>query len=152
MTVIPNQHLWLDNVLSYRTRVELKNLSQLIGYIKLNMEALKLKLSDDLLFAVTEVIKNNDLVIIGAEFLIPVDKQTQSSCHFIFKPKFRLENALMLKYQGNISDISSVKGALYEHAINNDKDILTNVYYQLKQLDGEKAVINAYVGVNGNVL
>ena len=152
MEVIANQHLWLENAISYKSRVETNRLLQLIQHIKTNMDALDLKITDDLIFSVTETVSENDNTILGVEFIIPVDKPVTSNCHFVFKPKFRMENAVLTKYCGKISELASVKKALYEYALNNNKTILTDVYYEVKQLDGDNAVLNAYMGVSGNSL
>jgi len=152
MGLITNQHLGLDNTLSYKTRVELNKLPQLIRHISVNMEALKLTITDDIVFSVAETIAADNDTILGVEFIIPVDKPMISNCHFVFKPKFRLENAVLMKYCGKLSEINTVKKTLYEYALDNSKTILTDVYYEIKQLDGDNAVLNAYMGVSGNSL
>lgn len=152
MKVIINQHLWLDNVISYRTRIEFNKLSQLINHISINIEALDLKITGDMVFSITETITDNDFTILGVEFIIPVNQSVTSNSHFVFKPKFRLENAVMLKYCGKISEICTVKRLLNEYALDHNMSVLTDVYYELKQLDGDNTVINAYMGLCGNSL
>ena len=152
MTVIKNQHLWLDNVISYRTRIEVDKLSQLINHISTNMEVLDLIITGNMVFSITETVTDNDLIILGVEFIIPINKSIASNSHFVFKPKFRLENAVMLKYCGKISEICAVKRLLNEYALDNNMNVLTNVYYEIKQLDGENVLLNAYMGLCGNSL
>lgn len=152
MTVIKNQHLWLDNVISYRTRIELDKLSQLIDHIRVNVEVLNLNIIGDMVFSITEIINDNDVIILGVEFIVPVNKSVTSNSHFVFKPKFRLENAVMLKYCGKISEILTVKRLLNEYALDHNISVLTDVYYELKQLTGDNTVLNAYMGLCGNSL
>lgn len=152
MSIISNQHLWLDNVISYRTRVELDKLPQLIDHIRENMGVLSLEITGDMVFSVTETIAENNNVIVGIEFIIPINKCIPSNCHFVFKPKFRLENAVMQKYCGKISEFGIVKKSLNEYALNHNVNILTDVYYELKQFNGDNVLLNAYMGVCGNSL
>lgn len=152
MITIENQQIWLNNVLSYRTRVEADKLAQLIDHIRLSMEPLALKIIGDIFFSVIETVTDINGTILGVEFIIPVDKTVPSNCHYVFKTKFRLDNAILTKYCGKLSDIDYVKKTLNEYAVNNGFTILTNIYYAVKQLDGEKAVLNAYMGVSGNSL
>ena len=152
MGIINKQFKGLDNTISYKARVDLNRLSELICHIKNNIDALDLEITDNLIFSVTETITDNDNTILGVEFIIPVNKPVVSNCHFVFKPKFRLENAVMVKYCGKLSEFISAKRALHEYALNNDKTILTDVYYEVKQLDGDNAVLNAYMGISGNLL
>ena len=152
MTIIKNQHLWLDNVISYRTRIELNKLSQLIDHIRMNVEVLNLNIIGDMVFSIAEIINDSDVTIIGVEFIVPVNESITSNSHFVFKPKFRLENAVMLKYCGKISEICAVKRLLNEYALDHNMGVLTDVYYELKQLDGDNTVLNAYMGLCGNSL
>ncbi len=152
MRVIEKQHLWLDNVVSYRTRVEYDRLAQLIQYVKTNMEVLDVKITGDIIFAVTEIINESDQIILGVEFIVPVDRRITSNCHIVFKPKFRLENALVLKFSGKISELITIRRSLHEYALNNNLNVLTDVYFEVKQFVGNDVVMNAYIGICGNSL
>lgn len=152
MGIISDQFKRLDNIISYKARVDVSRLSDLIRHIIVNVDALGLEITDDLMFSVTETVTDNDNTILGVEFIIPVDRPVASNCHFVFKPKFRLENAVLTKYRGKLSEFASARRTLHEYALNNDRTILTDVYYEVKQLDGDDAVLNAYMGVSGNSL
>lgn len=152
MEIITNQHLWIDYAISYKSRIELNNLTKLIDFISESMDASGLEITDDLIFCVDEMVSENETNIIGVEFIIPVNRQIPSNCHYFFKPIFRLDNAIFTRYSGKLNGIGNVKKFLHEYAVNNNKTILTGVYFRIKQLDGDNAVLEAFMGVSGNTL
>lgn len=152
MNVIENQHLWFDMALSYRTRVEKNLLCDLIRHIRDNIEALDLKITDSIVVSVYEEFVESAQTIFGVEIIVPVDRPFESNCHYVFKPHFKLENAVLFKYRGKASEFPEVKKKLCEYALNKHYSPLTNVYFSIKQIDGGEVVANAYLGVDGNSL
>lgn len=152
MEIIANQHLWIDYAMSYKSRIELNNLTKLVDFIRESMDASGLNITDELIFCVDEMVSENETNIIGLEFIIPVDRQMPSDCQYFFKPIFRLDNAIFTKYIGKLNGIEAVKKAMREYAVNHNETILTGVYFRIKQLDGDNAVLEAFMGVSGNAL
>lgn len=152
MDVIENQHLWFDMVLSYRARVEKNSLCDMIRHVRDNISVLDLKITDSVAVSVYEEFTEPNRTIFGVEIIVPVDRPFESNCHYVFKPHFKLENAVMLKYRGNASEFPEIKKALCEYALNRHYSPLTNVYFSIKQIDGDEVVANAYLGVDGNSL
>ena len=152
MNVIENQHLWFDTALSYRARVEKDSLGDMIVYICDNVPVLDLEITDSVVVSVYEEITEPNRTILGVEIIVPVDRPFESNCHYVFKPHFKLENAVMLNYRGKASEFSEVKKQLCEYAMNKHYSPLTNVYFSIKQIDGDDVVANAYLGVDGNSL
>ena len=74
------------------------------------------------------------------------------NCHYIFKPHFRLENAVLLTYCGNVGELPKVNKRLCEYALSKQYSPLTGVYFSIKQMCGNEIVANAYMGINGNSL
>lgn len=58
----------------------------------------------------------------------------------------------MLKYSGRISELIAIRRALHEYALNNNSNVLTDVYFEIKQFVGNDVVMNAYMGTCGNSL
>lgn len=152
MDVIENQHLWFDMTLSYRTRVEKNSLCDLIRHIRDNIMLLDLKITDSVVVSVYEEFAEPTQTIFGVEIIVPVDRAFESNCHYVFKPHFKLENAVMLKYRGKASEFPEIKKKLCEYALNKHYSPLTNVYFSIKQIDGDEVVAKAYLGVDGNSL
>ena len=152
MIVIKNQQLWFDTALSYRVRLEKSSLVSMIAHIKSNIEVLGFELTDDIVFSIYEEISEKEKTILGVEFIVPIDRPFESNCHYVFKPNFKLENALLLKFCGRTSELLDVRKKLWEYVLNNNVTALTNVYYSVKQLSDESIVANAYLGISGNSL
>ncbi len=152
MCFVENQQLWYENVLSYRTRISEGSLPELICFVRENIDAMDLSITGDIVFSIFERITDNDMSILGVEFIIPVDKRFKSNSRYVFKPKFKLENAVMCKYCGDILDISNEKNRLYEYVLRKNLNAVTGVYYCVKNLDGCSGVICMYIDISGNLL
>lgn len=152
MNVIENQQLWFDAALSYRGRVEKNSLGDMIVHIYDNISALGLEITDSVVVSVCEETKETKQTILGVEIIIPVNKPFESNCHYVFKPHFKLENAVLLKYRGKASEFPEMGKKLCEYAIARHYSPLTNVYFSIKQISGNDVVANAYLGINGNLL
>lgn len=152
MNVINNQQLWFDNALSYRARVEKNALGDMIRHIYDNISTLGLEITDSIVVTICEEAKEPKQTILGVEIIVPVNKPFESNCHYIFKPHFRLENAILFKYCGEASVFPEIRKKLYEYALDRHYFPLTNVYFSIKQISGNEVVTNVYLGLNGNSL
>ena len=72
MCFVENQQLWYENVLSYRTRISEGSLPELICFVRENIDAMDLSITGDIVFSIFERITDNDMSILGVEFIIPV--------------------------------------------------------------------------------
>lgn len=154
MCIIENQQLWYENVLSYRTRISEESLPELIKFVCENIDAMDLSIRGDIIFSISERITDDDngTSILGVEFLVPVNKRFKSSSRYVFKPKFKLENAVMYKYSGNILSLSAESSKLYEYVLKKNMKAVTEVYYCVKELDGSSGIVYMYIGISGNLL
>ncbi|MDE6732697.1 MAG: hypothetical protein K2J77_07465 [Oscillospiraceae bacterium] len=152
MNVIENQQLWFDTALSYRARVEKDSFGDMISHIYDNISVLGLEITDSIVVTVCEEVREPKRTILGVEFIVPVNKQFESNCHYVFKPHFKLENAVLLKYCGKASELPETRKKLREYALEKHYSPLTNVYFSIKQISGDDVVANAYLGVDGNTL
>lgn len=150
--VVENQSIVLENVLSYRTRVEVSGLIPLIKHVFENIGEMKLNVAGDLVLSVFESVPSANSTILGVELILPVEKPFESNCHYIFKPHFRIDNALFTKCCGKLSALSEARRKLYVYALENNFPVLTKVYYEVKQFSGDYIAANAYLGINANLL
>ena len=79
MYIVEKQQLWYENILSYRTRVEEKDLPRLINHISTALDALELEKKGDIVFTIDEKFETDRTTILGVELLIPVNKVVDSS-------------------------------------------------------------------------
>lgn len=93
MSFLEQQYLDFENVLSYRTRVDINRLDAILNFAEKNIDALGLRVTGNTLFTVFETVKDKNKCILGIEILIPVDKAFESSEQYVYKPEFRLVNA-----------------------------------------------------------
>ena len=149
-TIIRNQMKLMSNLLSYRTRVEAFRLADLIRFASQNIDAMDLVQSGDIIFSILEEINEPHISILDVELLIPVDRRFKSNVHYVFKPVFKLENAVMLKYCGKFSEVSSAAGILLEYLMQNHMQAITKIYYVVRTLHDDTGVVDIMAGVNGN--
>ena len=98
MYIVEKQQLWYDNIMSYRTRVEEKNLSKLLNHVGIALDALELEQKGDIIFTIDEKIETERTTILGVELLIPIDKALDSNSRYVYKYCFRLENDVIGKF------------------------------------------------------
>ena len=152
MYTIKKQQLWYDNILSYRTRVEEKDLPRLLNHISTALDALELEQKDDIVFTIDEKVETDRTTILGVELLIPVDKVFESNSHYVYKSCFKLENAVMSKFNGKISELNSFAENLCSYVDSNNIKPITDMYYLVRSICDDDCVIDLYLGTSGNIL
>lgn len=152
MYMVEKQQLWYDNILSYRTRVEEKDLPRLLKHICTALDALELEQKGDLLFTVDERLETERTTILGVELLIPVDKVFESNSHYVYKSCFKLENAVMSKFNGKICNLNGFAAELCSYVYSSNIKPITNVYYLVRSICNDDCVIDLYLGTSGNIL
>lgn len=154
MAVTEHRYVEFENVLSYRTRVDIKRLEKLVAYIERNTDALGLRIMGNLVFTITEVIELSDKNILGIELLVPVDKAFESCEQYVYKPRFRLVNAASVRF-GDINDCCEVNDQLMRYLKQNHFNAASGVYY-IVDYDCEHSELpttyDALVSVNDNMV
>ena len=155
MLFLEQQHLELENVLSYRTRVDINRLSGILRYAEKNADALGLIVTGNILFTITEKISDSNKCIVGIEMLIPVNKQFESCEQYLFKPVFKLVNAVSVRHCGLYSEIDSVSTSLEDFLKRKNLKPISNIYYMAVSNNEEhplSSILDAFVSVNENLL
>lgn len=152
MSLLEHQYIEFENVLSYKTRVDMNRLEKLISYIERNTDALGLTISGNIMFTVPEVIELSDRRILGIEILIPVDKAFESREQYIYKPMFRLVKAVSIRF-GDISEFDEVNDKLMRYLKKNHFSAASGVYYIIDcECQELSRVYDALVSVNDNMV
>lgn len=155
MLFLEQQHLELENVLSYRTRVDINRLSGILRYAEKNAYALGLNVTGNILFTINEKISDCNKCIVGIEMLIPVNKKFESCEQYIFKPVFKLVNAVSVRHCGLYSEIDSVSTSLEDFLKRKNLKPISNIYYMAVRNNEEhplSSILDAFVSVNENLL
>lgn len=153
MYFIENIDFWHENVLSYITRIEEKSIFSLVEYIKNNIDALNLEIKGNIFFRIFEIAEAKNSKILGIELLVPVDKPFENTCHYVYKPIFKIENSVFSKFNGKPEEIVETGKKFENYAIKQNKSILTDVYYVIKNIfDDGSCILDMYIGSDRNVL
>ena len=155
MLFLEQQYIELENVLSYRTRVNINRLSGILRYAEKNADALGLIVTGNILFTITEKISDSNKCIVGIEMLIPVNKKFESCEQYIFKPVFKLVNAVSVRHCGLYSEVDSVSTSLEDFLKRKNLKPISNIYYMAVRNNEEhplSSILDAFVSVNENLL
>ena len=86
---VEHQMLSYEYVLSYQTKVDDKMIPNMLSSIRKNISVIDLEICGSIILN-----KRNGTT----EFLIPVDRKFEGNQHYVFKPGFKLVNAVRQRY------------------------------------------------------
>lgn len=152
MVYIDNQFIIIRNVLSHLARVHYRELGDYLRHIITFGEAVNIDNSRKIMFRVLKKHENGKDIILDLEMLIPVREPFESNEKHIFKPEFRLENAIMIYHYGSIDTVLKSADTLYTYIFLNGLKVLTEPYYVVNKNDGSDSIVSIYVGLNGNIV
>lgn len=154
MVILEHQHIEFENVLSYKTRVDVNRLEKLLSYVKRNTDALGLEVCGSIIFTVNEVVQLPNRQILGIEILVPVNRTFESCEQYVYKPKFRLVNAVSVRFD-NICAFSEANDQLNRYLKQNHFNAASEIYYIIgSEYEQQQISIinNALVSVNDNII
>lgn len=152
MEVIENQYISVKNVLSHLTRVGSKSLGDLICHIHRSAEVLDLKVEGKIMFSVIGTHSIPEDTAMDIEVLVPVDKTFQSTSKYVYKPEFKLENALSIKHYGSYVDLMKTYKLLNDYLLEKELKAITNTYFVIDKNSDNNNIVSLYVGISGNIL
>lgn len=154
MQFLEKQFFMVENLLSYKTRVDSRDLNDMLLYAERNLDALELELAGNTILNVSEVIFDKDKTIFGIEVLFPVNKPFESQGQCIYKPVFRLENAVVSRFYSGYHEIPEITEQMLLYVKRNNMRPATDVYYIIQRDLNNVAdkVFDAYVAVNSNIV
>lgn len=142
----------VKSVLSYRTRVLDSDLRRLVEFISENIDALNLNITGNIIFSVFDTDTDGDLEYLNIEVLVPVNDSFKSNSKYVYKPYFRIENAVKLRHYGKYSGLKNSKTLILNYLEENKLTPITNVYYRIVDNDLSSGIIDLYIGINSNIL
>lgn len=154
MEFMKNKYFYYEHLLSYSTRVKASKLIDMLIFTKNNIDALELKAVGNTVFRIIEIIPDSGGDIYGVEILIPTDKAFKSRGQCVYKPEFKINNAISYMFY-DINEISEIETRLYLYARKNNMKPITDIYFVLLQSEnGNKSntVFEACVGISDNIV
>lgn len=155
--ILEKQTLEMKNVLSYRAKMNPQDLSvamNKMGHIAKENGATKAGNAATATYSV-EVIKGQQVMDI--EILVPLDKEISTQGDYVFKPVFKIINALSIRHEGNPVLLQNTINQLNEHVIKNKLQVITATYNvtvkePTSQADVDQMIVDVYVGISPNIL
>lgn len=146
MCFLEHQYIEFENVLSYRTRTDSEKLGALLEFIKQNTDALNLEITGNIVFTIPEMYKFTNKCILGLEVLIPVNKALESSERYVYKPIFRLVNAVSARCGNSIGDLISLNESISWYLSENHLKPISNIFY-IVDYDRERPFAQSFTAV-----
>lgn len=146
--------MYYEHLLSYSTRVKASELIDMLMFTKNNVDALHLKAVENVVFRIVEIIPDSGGDIYGIEVLIPTDKAFKSEGQCIYKPEFKINNAVSFMFY-DVNEICEAETQLYGYARKNNMKLITDIYFillQSEKINRVNAVFEAYVGISNNIV
>lgn len=148
MQILEHQCLYLNDLISYKTVIEKKNLHKLIEHIKHNIYNLQLCIKDNIVFT---AIPNGDEL--SVEVLVPVAGKLHDCCKYNIKSVYKLNNAVVIRHEGCISRIYDTIEYLNQYIQSKGYHSITNPYCRIIRNDTDVDMItDIYIGLNSNIL
>lgn len=154
MEFMKNKYLYHEHLLSYSTRVKASELINMLIFTKNNIDALSLNAVGNTIFRIIEIIPDSGGDIYGVEVLIPTDKAFESEGQCIYKPEFKIDNAVSFMFY-DADEICDAETQLYGYARKNNMKPITDIYFVLLQSEKDNrsnAVFEAYIGISNNIV
>ncbi|ACL75459.1 transcriptional regulator [Ruminiclostridium cellulolyticum] len=147
----------MENVLSLRkkmTQKELDNQLEKIGEFLQNNGATQAGPIVTVTFGI-ETKEREPLL--DMEILVPMDKELELSGDYVFKPLFRITNAVYARHKGNPADLQRTYNEMILFIQENNLQQITVGYNVLinEPMPGltlDDMIIDVYIGINPNIL
>ena len=138
---VEHQMLSHEYVLSYQTKVDDKMIPNMLSSIRKNISVIDLEICGSIILN-----KRNGTT----EFLIPVDRKFEGNQHYVFKPGFKLVNAVRQRYYGSFDNIDTGLKELNSYISEHSLTPITLPY--IMEIDSDNGVYDIFIGMSENVL
>lgn len=139
--VVEHQTISAEQILSYCTDVNDDRIPQMLKSIKENMSVLGFRVCGNIIVA-----KHSSFT----EFLIPVDREFESTDDYKFKKIVRLVNAARLRHYGSFCNIQKSLIELNSYISKNKLCSVTSPY--IVELTDSDGAYDIYIGISENLV
>jgi len=92
-------------------------------------------------------------MIYGVEVLVPVDREFESTGQYVYKPMFKLVNAVSYRFYGKSTDFSEVEVKLNDYIKARRLNAASGFYYVVQDTESDNLQCwETYVAVNENIV
>lgn len=148
MEIIEKQYLSVESLLSYKTRSTYGRLGKLIDHISKSLELLEFEQIGNIIFSLKENTYDTDETILDLEFLVPVDKKFKSNEFYVYKPEFKIFNAVKARHIGTYDTLINSRNKMQKYLSQKCYQPITDFYYYINGSN----LVDIYVGINGNIV
>lgn len=147
MQITEHQSIHIDNLISYNTNIRYSDILKLTHYISDNIKVLDLTQKDKIIFSEKNHLPDDT---VNVNILIPVNEIIPKCEEFDYRPVFHLDNAVIIRHEGNWTEIHNTETVLHEFIENNNFKTVTSSYYIVVRngnSNSEDCIIDICIGV-----
>lgn len=148
MEIIEKQYLSVESLLSYKTRSTFSKLGKLIDHISKSLKLLEIEQTGNIIFSLKENACGTDEAILDLEFFVPVSKEFKSNEFYVYKPEFKLFNAVRARHTGTYDTLINSRQKMQDYLSQKCYQPITDFYYYVNNSN----LVDIYVGINGNIV
>lgn len=155
--IIENVKLEMNNVLSFKGEVTKQEMIQIVKEMEQLVSENGAKRNGSIVTATFDIKKIENQIVMAIQILVPLDRKIEPPNGYVFKPIFRLNNAIKLRHYGDPSNLQENMNKLTEYIIEKGLMPITPGYnVTINELhdknDVESLIVDIYVGVSDNIL
>ena len=145
MQIVENQNLYFDNVLSYVSGMDNTQTMGLVNHILKNLESIGLEVREKVMFTYSDS---------ETEFLIPLkNEKTYENSGYRIKPKFKMINAVKIRFEGDFGEIDIALKALEKYISEKKYRVISRPYYVVvrSNVNSNSGIWDIYISIDGNI-
>lgn len=147
----------MNNVFSYRGKVTQQQMAHIVNEMSQIIKDNSSHKNGPTVTATYSIDASGAQPVMDIEVLIPLDKAIHVPADYMFKPIFRLNNAVKIRHRGNPAMLQSTANELMQYITDKKLTPITtgyNVTVQepTNQNDTDNLIVDMYVGVSDNIL
>lgn len=155
--IIENASLEMENVLSYRGKVTQQQMFQITKEMQYIIDSNNANKTLSGVSATFAIDSTSSVPMMEVEIMYPLDKPITVSAPYVFKPVFRLRNAVKIRHIGNPALMQNTANELMAFIQKNGLMPITAGYNVTIQepstpIDVDSLIVDMYIGVSDNIL
>lgn len=155
--IIENASLEMENVLSYRGKVTQQQMVQITKEMQSIIDSNNAHKTLPGVSATFAIDSTSSVPMMEVEIMYPLDKPITVSAPYVFKPVFRLRNAVKVRHIGNPTLMQNTANELMAYINNKGLMPITAGYNVTVQepstpTDIDSLIVEMYIGVSDNIL
>ena len=146
MQIIENQTISVNNLIDYNSKIQKKDILNLIHFISDHLYVLGLEQNGNIMFSLLADYQDEA----DFEIFIPVKGTVQNCDEFGYQPEFSLENAISGRHEGSLASLGKAAQKLKNYISSNNYEPVTKAYYSVIRegtANAENCIIDIYIGI-----